>query len=314
MEDGTLEINSNEIMSAVSILDESLGVIEGLSGKIPGNFSVLSDIGLFPSLNKISAQITSISTSTKNLMSKITVHAQDFEALENRLEQMVTDASSTSTTDYSYSSSSDYSGEYEEIADIVVDSVNEGVKINTDDILDSISNLTDSDKIKLIEFLKLNDKKIEASELLFNPENAGLLLQLLKKFYGDTSNDLGEENISEATKVQKALLQKITSDTSNLIDQNVIEDNSLILKAKPYLISVANRNNITLTELIDDEKNNDIYLEAMADLYDGNGLEKCNIDNNTLSEIRSEMEKIASNNNMTVENIIGDSRYVSLLK
>ena len=307
-ESGNIVINSEEIMSAVGILDESLNTLQGsMQSSIGSSFTPLIETDLFTEgINKIAKQIDSLATSNQNLMSKITVHAEEFASLEQELEQYATDFA----TNYS-NYSNGYSGDYSNIADMIVNDIMDGKSVNEGDILSSIPKLTSTEQTKLIEFIKINkDSNTTVQELLLNPEKSGALLVLLKKFYGDTNTDLTEAISENSYTAQKLLLQAIIS--SEL--QETVLDNKTILSAKEYLTAIAKENNITFEELVLENKNEKILLDAIVKAYDGDALGGYSVDSQEIEAIREAVDTIATQNNVGVDAILTNPEYLDELK
>jgi len=308
LQEGNIQINSEEIMTSVGILDQSLSVLQGeMQPSIVSNFEALCETDLFSEgLSKITNQINSLIGSNENLMTKITVHSEEFAELEKELAKYAEEYESGYR-----GGSSGNSGSFSNVANIIVENINNGISVKTEDVMSSIPKLDEDSQIKLIKFLNTN-KKSDTSirALLFDASKSGLLLTMLKKFYGDTSGKLDATISNDSYTVQKELLKLLNNSNINTVE---LYDNT-ILVAKDYLSSIAKENSITLEELILDEKYNKILINSVKNLYDGNISQKYNVSAEVINSVRTTVDNIAKNNNVTAEEVITNSKYLSKLK
>ena len=307
-QEGKIQINSEEVMSSVGILDQLLNVLQGeIQPSVLSNFTALRETGLFSEgLSKLDSQITSIITSNENLMTKLTIHADEIIELEKELAKYADNYQSG----YSGGSSGN-SGNFSDIADVIVENVNKGVSIKTEDVIASIPKLDEESQVKLIEFLNANkNSDTNLQSLLFDPSKSGLLLTMLKKFYGDTSGTLDATVTDNSYIAQKELLKLFNNSDVKIEGLN---DNT-ILVAKDYLTTIAKENKITLEELIIDKKYDKVLITAVKNLYDGNISQEYNVSTETVNSIRNIVDNIAKENNVTAEEVITNSKYLSQLK
>lgn len=297
LKDGNLLINSDEISSTVSILTTIVSTLQDeMSSSINSDFNALIEANLFSSgITSISNQIKALSSSYQNLITEVSNHASEFEAIEDTFSSDISNYNSVYSDGNGGNSGSNISND-----SISVNEVNDGTIINDDTLVNNIENITDDTLVNsLINFLNVNkDDNLTINSLLFDTSKSGMLAILLKKFYGDTENSSFLES-ETSTLIQKTLLKKLFA-TENL---PVELSNNSILVAKEYLICVAKENNINVEDLLLDKDNTLILSTALLDLYDGNGISKYNLDNQTISDIRSYMDKVASSNNTTVESL-----------
>ena len=191
-QEGVLEINDEEIMTSVNILDESLNILENeIKPALVSKFNALKETDLFnEGLTKLIAQIDSLITSNKNFMTKLTIHADELVQLEAELALAAEQYGSNN-----WGGSSGNSGAELPLDDIVSSFVDKGRAIGISNVLDAIPMLDETNQTELINFLNVNKgKDVSLNELLFDSENAGLLLSLLKKFYKGEKTFLKQKN------------------------------------------------------------------------------------------------------------------------
>ena len=182
MSSGNISINSDELMDAVSIVDEGLNILQSsMSTSISSDFKALSETGLFSSgITSINSQIQSLATSSGNLITKFMSHTQEFEELEKEIENLADSYGSG----YKPSSSGGGGGSSHSVSSPSVDNVNQGVSVTNGDLNTKISTLDSTSQVNLINFLSVNkDKDTSLASLIFNSGKAGILLTLLKKFF-----------------------------------------------------------------------------------------------------------------------------------
>ena len=82
-----INITTDDITNAVGILDGSLNIMEGsIATSITGDITVLSSLELFTEgLGKLKSQLDALKQSNENLMTKITLHADDIAKLEEKI-------------------------------------------------------------------------------------------------------------------------------------------------------------------------------------------------------------------------------------
>lgn len=304
---GSISINSDELMEAVSIVDEGLNVLEGsMTSSIASDFSALIDTGLFANgIANLSKQIQSLSTSSGNLITKFMSHTQEFEELESQIEGIANDYASVyrpTTTGGGGESSYD-------VATPNVENVNQGNSVTNGDLNTTISSIDTDTQVKLVEFLNVNkDKDTSLASLIFNSSKAGLLLTLLKNFYKDV--DTSKITSNDASNIQKVLLKALSSNDTLM---SKISDNTII-SAKKYLESIAKENNTTFEELVLNDKYDELLMESVRNVYDGKDLSKYNVDSTVVNSIRTVVDTVAEAKGVSSDVVITSKEYLSVLK
>ena len=305
---GILEIDSQEIMSVLSSLEQFLNILQkDVKPIILSDFEGLKKTNLFSDgLENIIKQVELLTTNNQNMMTKIAVHMNEIIELEQQL--------STEANDYESQYSGDNgedSGIYFDFSDIVVNSVEQGNSIKNDDVIGLIPKLSETTQISLIKFLSMNkESNASLNDLLFDEGKSGLLLKLLKKFYGNDSEYNPIEPTDSSIIAQKELLKVLNK--NDKIDTFLY--NHKVLVAKNYLSNVAQENNITFENFITDDAYNDLFMSSIKNIYDENTTGKYKIDSSTIESVKATISSIAEKNNISVETLLSDSRYASLLK
>lgn len=305
-----VDINSDEIMKAISILDGSLNILEGtMLTSISNDFKVLSSLGLFTDgLDKLKTQIETMKKSNENLMTKISLHAAEMQEVE---ESIVAEVNST------FISSGNYSGGgggsyYSDISQISVSTVTENTNINNNQVADAINNIKPIDINNILSFLNINKGEYSISDILFCDVGSGILLCLLKKFYGDKDIKIDTIVSKDSYDIQKTLLEKLLND--DVVIDNKEFNSSLIVMEKEYFKSIAKENDIAVSELLLNEKYETLLLSSIEKLYLGKDLEKYNLEEEAIENVKLYIEKVADDNGVSVEKVLSDVNFLSDLK
>lgn len=306
-----IAINSDEIMDAIEILDESLHIIESeMIPKLDSKFKVLESLDFFSSgLVKLKEQLSSLENSNKNLMSKITLHADEVTTMEAELAQMLARGDVSGTE-----ASGGGRGSYIASSSFQVEQVEENVLLSTHDVEVKVENLDRDALLSVYTFLSINRGKYSLSELLVNVSYSGIVTGLLKRFFsGDSIEEVLEDNSSSTFEIQKKLLEKIlTSDSPEILELLQKEDSILI--AKEYFVSIAKEREISVGDLLLNEKYEDLLLELIQKLYNGDSTIKYSVSEETVSSIRSYIERLALEKEVSVSTLLSSKEQLNFLK
>lgn len=304
----SIEYNSEEINNAIATLDKSLGIIQtSIAPSINEGFSVLADLGLFASgLEKIKEQVASLEGSNKNLMTKIGLHADELEALE---ESIIAEIEKDAISYYTYTGGGgSYYTETPEIT--VTETVQEALNLN---LMEEIPSMDDVSVGEFVSFVNVNRGSFSISQVLFNLQCSGLIYLLLRKFYKDNSEDINFEVNEESMKVHKAILTKILESKDSDLEKVLFNEDSIFV-AKDYFVRVAKDNNTTVGELMLDEKYNEVLQQSILKLYKGENLVEYQVSDETVEKIRNYVDKTAKNSSLEVDELLYNLDYVDVLK
>jgi len=304
---GSISINSNEVMEAVGILDEASNVLQSsMLTSISSNFTALIETSLYADgVSTIKEQIESINKSCQNLMTKVVAHTTEFEDFENNLKNSAANYGSSYDN---YSNGTSGGGSFSVDNSTNMDTIVEGNPVTNGNLLNVIPALDEPNQVNLLNFLNVNKgNDMTLQNLLFNSANAGFLLTLLKKFLGDTTEVV---DTNYPLEVQKLLLSKLKGNSTVMPNLSA----NTIIAANKYLTSVAKDNSLTFEELVLDDKNKSLLSNAVRDLYDGKAIEKYNVENEVVTDVRNLVDIVAKNNNVDSETIISDPKYLEFLK
>lgn len=300
---GEIEINSEEIYATSSIIKETSTTLEAMLPIVTGSFSVLEELGFFSEgLSKISKQIQSLMAANEMIDSRLISHIEDIQAMEQSLFNL---ASSSSGSGSYYGRYTGSSGGSAQGSNVSTDNVNKGTQVNDEQINKSITEMDSPKETEFLSFVEINKGDASLSELFLDPSKSGLLLKLLKKFYGDTSDNLSDAASDNSYTIQKDLLEKILNNDGAILSK--LKEDS-ILVAKEYLNSVAKENNVKVSELILNDKNSEIYKKSLLALHDGNEISKYNLKESDVMSFRSYLDKKAEEGKTSVEDYIAGTK------
>lgn len=296
---GEIEINSEEIYATSSIIKETSTTLEAMLPIVTGSFSVLEELGFFSEgLSKISRQIENLIAANEMIDSRLISHIEDIQAMEQSLLNL---ASSSSGSGSYYGRYTGSSGGSTQGSSVSTDNVSKGTQVNDEQINKSITEMDSPKETEFLSFVEVNKGDTSLSELFLDPSKSGLLLKLLKKFYGDTSDNLSDAVSDNSYTIQKDLLEKILNSDGAILSK--LKEDS-ILVAKEYFDSIAKENNVKVSELILNDKNSEIYKKSLLSLYDGDEISKYNLKESDVMSFRSYLDKKAEEGKTSVEDYI----------
>ena len=304
-----INISTDDVMNVITILDGTLNIIENsMLASLSKDFDVLVSLDLFSEgLAKLKSQIEALKQSNENLMTKITLHADEISELEEsiakQIQQEIIGAAAASGGSGSY---------YSFIESVEVSDVNNNVSISNSNVSESINSITDVEVESIMSFLNINKGEYSINDILLSDVGSGILLCLLKKYYGDTTINIDTEISEESFNIQKLFLEKVLNNES-IVDNIKFNDNVIFI-AKKYFVSIAKNNNISISELILDEKYENLLLNSINKLYLGENLSEYDISDNTISMVREFVDKVAEDNGVTTEKVLSSVDYLGDLK
>ena len=296
---GKVSIDSDTLNSVVSGLNSAANALESdIAGKLPGAFEALSTAGLYSNgLSKIKEQAQYVATLQKNIASDVSSHLEGTVDTEE-------DLSNTFDTHGNYDAGGGGGGgNNHNSGDNSDNDVDNGKKIKSDQLIANI-NAIDYDNVeKLVNFLNVNKEKDSLVSLIFNFEKSQKLgNKILKAFGYEEFSSITE---SEYKEIQKTLIDKLFA------QENVPEKlqmNSL-LTAKEYLVLVAKKNNINVSDLLVEDKHENVLQQALKDLYAGN-VTGYDVSQQTVSGFKNYIDGIASDNNIAADKVFDNLKLL----
>lgn len=288
---GSIVINSEEVNSALTLLSSSLTNLEGsVLPKLPGNFNVLSELGLYSDgITQIIKGLNNVISSHKSLISQLSKHIDEYAQKEDQLANIFGNGASF----YDGSSNSN-SGSSTPSNTIEVDEVEQGKVIDAQALMESIPLMTESEKNKMLELLNINkDAATSIQDLLLDENKAILLYTVLQKIYN--CKEVSKENIEDYKKLQKVIIDEICKSEIAMPELK----NDSILSAREYLVKISKENMLSVSDILFDSSNIDVLQFALLRLYDGNNITKYDLKQSEIDDFKSYINKVALANNMS---------------
>jgi len=307
---GQVNINTNELNSAISILSSTSSTLENDAiSAITSDFAPLTSVGLFTSgLESIKSAIETLINNQKQFIASLQAHLSAMEQQENQIDDFINSYSTGPRTSTGPATTSSSSYDDSNIGD-----QDDGKKINTADVTASINEITyETAKTWLANIAaKAKEYGTTITELLLNPEKSGLLYEILKKILGDTDANIDTTSTADTNNIQKILLAKLSG-----LDKNAFASlsESSILKCMTYLTEFAKNKGITVTDLLFDSSNNAKYLIALRNLYDGRATGDYTPTEEETKAAKEYIDAIAKKEGKTVDNLLSSSSNADKLK
>lgn len=302
-----IKYNSEELEQTVSILNESEKSLEELKTTLGTGFEPLKTLSLFQDgLAKITSQVDMLIESNTEFSTKLVAHKEKIKAMEDQYGGYGRD----NTGSYINSGSHDNgSGSQTQEENIDVEPIQEGTPIKDATLLEYVPKLTyDDQKIILKALSSYKDCSLE--QLFFDVSSSAILTALLKQMFGDTSEEFSIIATSDSTKVQKIFLETIAKTEGKNLFTELTE--KTILAGMPYFKNIAKNNNISVSDLMIEEKYSNIFVNAIKDICDGNTSNK--LTEVEASMVRGKIEQVAKDNNLTVDELLDGTSHIDMIR
>ena len=186
-------------------------------------------------------------------------------------------------------------------------------RISNRNIKDFITGMDPSLEKILLKNINKNTSLFSAdiNDLLINPEKSGLLVEVLKKICGDTNTDINTKSTVGSMNIQKALLEKLTDNETNIFSSII---GSSLLVALPYVSKKSEEENISFEDMLYKDENKEKLLGALDDLYQGKPLDGYELQDAEVNSFREYINTVAENNNMQVEDLLSSTANLDLIK
>lgn len=299
--DGYIEIEVGEIDGLMNSLSKSYSILkDNCGGVLPGEFSLLSDIGLFTTgIEKIRKQVDLLSEKYQDLVTQIPQHIAEYVDDDNQYASLF-DNGASGNINYVGSGISSSNNFSESNMD---SNESDGKKINSTYLIENIPKLSVQQNRQMLKILDINKPNgVTLSNLLFSSSLSKHLYVSLKKVFGDYSDDVTGVTDDDYKAVQKTIIKSIFS---GKIDTQKLENDSILL-AKEYLLKITKENNIDISDLLLEDSYNTILKKALVNLYNGQNIEKYNLSKDEVTSFRYYVDELAIKNKITAEVLFND--------
>ncbi len=224
---------NNKAVSHISEIVE--GLDSGVINSLLNDFSALTELGLFSEqINKIKKGLDNLKVSLENFSLVIQDNKYQWNKVESDVDVAISELGSDvqGISDTSGVSGGSYNGNGRSYGvsggrsnggvvstsngNIAVSSISKGVSVSTKSVENLIGKLDNSTlPILLQKLYKMNNNK-SIVDLLIDDKKSGILLAMIKKILGDTTEDLSEVQTEESDVIQKMILKSLKVDKVDL--------------------------------------------------------------------------------------------------
>ena len=302
---GNISYDSNEISNIVSKVGDYTNLIQNdVELSINKNFSTLRELDLFSDgLDLLLSKADNITYLNNKLVNFLNSHDGDFNELENETVALF------NKEEVEVKEENAYAGSVVSIDEIVLNKINDGKVILTEYVNEVIPSFSYDMKLEVLN--SILNKNYNSLSLLTDSDESDILVYQLKNILSEKySIELNKLTKDEEKELQKAFFKSISDNDTNIFDE--IESNTF-LHGLSYYKQVAQKNGISETDLLFDDKNKDLFMNSINEIYNNSD----QIDVLTESEINSVknyVNEIASANSISVNELLSNSKYSSVLK
>lgn len=296
---GKVSISSDTLNTVANKLNSSASSLEGeVGGKLPGNFQGLSTLGLYSNgLTKIKEQVDYVVETTKNLASEVSSHLSEAEETEEELTRELDNSSGYSSSGGRNGGSNINSG------DTTDGKTDKGKSIKSSELVDLLKKIDDSTVDRLVEFIDTKKDQDTLNHYIFNYDRSKALYKTILEALGYSVDELDSVTEAEYKEVQKTLIDELF--TAETLPKK-LETNS-ILTAREYLVLIANKNGISVGELLVEDKHENVLKEALKNLYDGAISAEDAVSGATVNNFRTFVDGVASDNNVSYTEVLNNT-------
>ena len=169
-------------------------------------------------------------------------------------------------------------------------------------ILKEIKNRDENSIVNLVELINQNTGELNLSNLIFGYKTSEELVKALSKALGLKISDKDTFTKEDEENVKKTLIEKLF----NIETVPLRLSNNSILSAKEYIKAIAEKEKMSVGDLLIDEKNKELLTTSLSNLYNGTNLDGLSISNATVSNFRIYVDSVASDKNMTAADVLKD--------
>ena len=301
---GQININSADVESAISMINSAKTSLEGeAKASVTNGFTALESVGLFSGgLSQIKANVDKVIASLSSFSSALSSHLSSIKAQEDQNDNYIRSYSNGGGS--SGYNSSNASSTY---SDADTNEVDKGNKISDTELATFIAEMEVDTAKTLLESLEKQAEEYGTTitELLLNPEKSGLLVEILKKLCGDSNGNIDTTSTNITNLIQKILLTKLVGYDD---DAFASLKSSNLLSSMKYLSEFAKENDLSLHELVYDEKNAGLLIVGIKKLYDGVELDNYKPTTAEVNSTKEFIDAVAKKNNTTADELLSSSK------
>ena len=302
MDDKKIVYDSNEITNILSKIVNNTSIIENdVLSSINNDFNLLHELNLFSDgLNKLADNSKKIVSLNNRLSYILNDHDLNMNALNKKHIDLF------NNFDDDFEKNNVYDSEIINIDEISVNKITDGKLILKEYVNDVLFSFNYDRKLEILNKI-LKDNSLS---IITDNEQSDILIYQLKDILKDKySMEFSKLSKEEEIEIQRDFFKSISSNDKNIF--NEIKEDSL-LHGLSYFNEVSEKNNISVESLLFDEKNNELFVKALSDIYKDNQIDSLTVDES--NSVKNYINNIATSNNIEVFELLKDEKYSSVLK
>ncbi len=303
MNENKIIYDSDEILGIVSKIGETINTMQSDVYPLLNNgFSLLEELDLFNTgLEKLKAKTDNSIYINNKLITCLRGHDNDLNELDNKHKSLFSNISASIDNN-------NYSGAAVEINDIVLNKINDGKVILTEYVKEVIPSFSYDKKLEVLKDILSNDSN--SLSLLTDVTESDIMVYKLKEVLNkEYSIELNKLTKEEEQEIQKSFFESIIDNDTNIFDD--IDGNSF-LHGLHYYKQIADKNDISVSDLIYNDENKELFMEAVNDIYNNEEVDVLT-EKETIS-VKNYIKEIASKNSIGISEMLSDSKYSSVIK
>lgn len=301
MEEKKIAYDSSEISNILSKINSNTSIVENdIISSLNNDFSVLQELDLFnEGLNKLSTSARKIASLNNRLIFLLNDHDSNMNELNNKHMSLFNNIDSSSNTE-------NYEGELINIDEISLNKITDGKLILKEYVNSVVFSFSYDRKREILQSILKNNS---LSILTDSSQSDILIYQLKDILKNEYSTEISKLTKEEELEIQKDFFKAISDNDKNIFDE--VEEDSF-LKGLSYFKEVSKKNNISIESLLLDDKNNELFVKTLNDIYKGN--EVSSLTSDEALSVKNYIDNISNKNNIDISDLLKDTKYSSVLK
>ena len=295
--------DSNEISGIVSKVGSYVDLIQSdVELSLNRDFQLLKELDFFSEgLDLLLSKSDNLIYLNNKMVNSLNTHDSDFNELENGYVSLF------NQEEVEVLNEDSYGGTIVTIDEIVLNKVSDGKVILTEYVNEVIPSFSYEKKIEVLKSI-LNEGSLN---MLTDPDESDLLIYQLKDLLNESySIEVDKLSTEEEKELQKSFFEIISDNDTNIFDE--FESNSF-LHGLAYYKQVAQKNGINSTDLLFNKENNELFMNTLNEIYN-NGDQIDVLTENQVNSVKGYIDDLATTNNISVNELLTNSRYSSVLK
>ena len=195
-----------------------------------------------------------------------------------------------------------------ELGESNLGTMDQGISVKTTELSDIMPELSYSGKKDILLSI-VNYQVSSMTGLLTDSNQSNILAFELKQVLNDNSSDISTIATDEEKDLQKALVESLASEKENIF-REVEEDT--FLRGMPYYKKIADLNNLPVSDLLIDEKNNKLLTDCVDYVCGHNGID--GMDASDIASVKNYISSLAESQSTSVASFLSNSNNAKIIR